>query len=82
MPAIPGSPMERWKAETEAHLKSRVPGSLSCVSIKKKKKQDILFKRLNIIDACKILSSDTIRRSDFIEVYVAFEELLHCKDEL
>lgn len=52
-----------------------------CIN-KKKKKQDILFKRLNIIDACKILSSDTIRRSDFIEVYVAFEELLHCKDEL
>lgn len=71
--------MERWKAETEAHLKSRVPGSLSCVSIKKK---DTLCKRLNIIDACKILSSGTIRRSDFIEVYVAFEELLHCKDEL
>lgn len=80
MPATPGSSVKRWKAEIEAHLKSRVPGSLSCVTVKKKK--DTLCKRLNIIDASKILSSGTIRRSCFIEVYVAFEKLLHCKDEL
>lgn len=79
MPATPGSSVKRWKAEIEAHLKSRVPGSLSCVTVKK---QDTLCKRLNIIDASKILSSGTIRRSGFIEIYVAFEKLLHCKDEL